>query len=72
MSFLRRRGSLLPTVLALTILSAGPLAPAAHAQQVGGRAPELEGGTGWINTEKPLTLKDLRGKFVVLDFWTLC
>src|SRR5207248_356638 len=35
-------------------------------------APELEGGTGWLNTAGPLRLKDLRGKIVLLDFWTLC
>lgn len=35
-------------------------------------APELEGGTGWLNTAGPLHLKDLRGKIVVLDFWTFC
>jgi DNA-binding beta-propeller fold protein YncE len=36
------------------------------------QAPELEGGTAWLNTAGPLRLKDLRGKFVLLDFWTYC
>ena len=35
-------------------------------------APELEGGVAWINTPHPLKLKDLRGKIVLMDFWTLC
>jgi hypothetical protein len=32
-------------------------------------APELRGIEAWINS-KPLTLKELRGKVVVLHFWT--
>jgi thiol-disulfide isomerase/thioredoxin len=34
--------------------------------------PELTGGVAWLNTAGPLELKDLRGKFVLLDFWTYC
>jgi thiol-disulfide isomerase/thioredoxin len=36
------------------------------------KSPSLEGGVGWINTAGPIDLKQLRGKFVVLDFWTYC
>ncbi|MDB5341001.1 MAG: ykuV [Planctomycetaceae bacterium] len=32
----------------------------------------LEGGTDWLNTSGEITLKDLRGKIVLLDFWTYC
>ncbi len=34
------------------------------------RAPELTGGRGWLNTDKPLSLAALKGKVVLLDFWT--
>jgi thiol-disulfide isomerase/thioredoxin len=34
------------------------------------RAPELVGGRGWLNTDKPLSLAALKGKVVLLDFWT--
>ncbi|MHA7650764.1 cytochrome c biogenesis protein DipZ [Mycobacterium sp. ML4] len=36
-----------------------------------GPAPDLRGITGWLNTpgNQPLTLKSLRGKVVLIDFW---
>lgn len=34
------------------------------------RAPELKGDRGWLNTDKPLSLAALKGKVVLLDFWT--
>jgi thiol-disulfide isomerase/thioredoxin/sugar lactone lactonase YvrE len=34
------------------------------------RAPELSGAVAWLNVPGPLTLAALRGKVVLLDFWT--
>ena len=33
------------------------------------RAPDFSGGVEWFNVPGPLSLKDLRGKVVLLDFW---
>ncbi len=33
-------------------------------------APELSTALGWVNTTQAYTLRDLKGKIVLLDFWT--
>jgi DNA-binding beta-propeller fold protein YncE len=42
------------------------------AQRVAVHAPELPADLEWLNTEHPLSLRALRGKVVLLDFWTSC
>lgn len=65
---------------AVCLVAAGLICPeaAGHFQSRGPKAklnapaPELEGGTEWLNTAGPLRLRDLKGKIVLLDFWTYC
>jgi len=33
-------------------------------------APALPTDAVWLNVERPLTTEDLRGRIVLLDFWT--
>jgi DNA-binding beta-propeller fold protein YncE len=39
---------------------------------VSGKAPEFPHNFIWLNTDRPLTLDNLAGQIVVLDFWTYC
>ena len=34
------------------------------------RAPEFDGATEWLNVAAPVSLAQLRGKVVLIDFWT--
>ncbi len=63
--------ALICTFGALTILSPMQvLAQAKPAQKPMPPAPEFATGLQWLNTDHPFTLKDFRGKVVLLDFWT--
>ena len=48
-----------------------PLVPIAARSQAPDRLT-LDGATGWINSDGPIHLDQLRGKIILLDFWTYC
>jgi len=56
----------------LAILCVGCLLLPAPASSAIGGAPRLvfPEGLEWLNVERPLTAEDLKGKVVILDFWT--
>ena len=69
----QRRSSTPIVVLALAAMLAVGLTTTSRAQLLKSSktapAPELRNVTQWINSE-PLTMKKLRGKVVVVHFWT--
>ncbi len=36
------------------------------------RTPEIPQNYQWLNTDKSLSLKNLKGRIIILDFWTYC
>ena len=57
--------------LALALPSCSP-SNDAHSRPQGRKAPDFDGGVGWFNTDKAIKIADLKGKIVLLDFWTFC
>ena len=55
-------------VIVVTLTAQGVFMSAQERPHV--RAPEITGGRGWLNTDKPLSIAALKGKIVLLDFWT--
>jgi len=55
-------------VLTILILTCVTGAAAAEGLRPGHAAPEITAGR-WINSER-LTISDLRGRVVLLEFWT--
>jgi cytochrome c biogenesis protein CcdA/thiol-disulfide isomerase/thioredoxin len=70
LSLLRRAGVLGHGASPTLATHAAPTAsPSGGDLPVEGNLPSLAGATGWINSP-PLTVQSLRGKVVLIDFWT--
>jgi DNA-binding beta-propeller fold protein YncE/peroxiredoxin len=74
-----RRRSILAAVLAVGLLTAACTPTSGDttttiepAESLAGtiEAPDFPDGLDWINTAEPIHLNDLKGKVVLLDFWT--
>ncbi len=69
---LRRAAVALCVLLGLLGRAAPPARAAEHPFPKRVPAAEFPAGLEWFNTGEPLALEDLRGRFVLLDFWTYC
>ena len=58
--------------LAMMVVGAGVLGLVARVSARQDARLTLDGAVGWINSDGPIHLDKLRGKIVLLDFWTYC
>ncbi len=63
---------LTPTIFLLAVTVTLSLALGQRSLQRIAKAPGLPNVDHWLNTDQPLTLHQLRGQVVLLDFWTYC
>jgi hypothetical protein len=62
------RGALMVAIGAVALVASGTVPARGQARHLGEAAPEIAGGP-WINSA-PLTLEALRGRVVLVEFWT--
>lgn len=60
--------ALVAVAAAVGVMSVAPPSLAQSGSRIGHPAPEITGGP-WINSE-PLSMQKLRGRVVVVEFWT--
>lgn len=67
-----------PAAATAPVVAAADLAPLPYAlvplppEKDRGDVPGFEGASAWLNVDHPLTKDELRGRVVVVDFWTSC
>jgi cytochrome c biogenesis protein CcdA/thiol-disulfide isomerase/thioredoxin len=64
-----RRAEASSAAMASPAMASSEATAAQTALPVEGNLPSLDGATGWLNSP-PLTAESLRGKVVLVDFWT--
>ncbi len=67
----KARGAAVLALALSSIVAVGSVARAPAAAPQDAR-PTLDGAVAWINADGPIHLEKLRGKIVLLDFWTYC
>jgi thiol-disulfide isomerase/thioredoxin len=69
-----KKALVIVAMLLVTASSASPFQQEQERMEYEGKvnAPDFPERIEWLNTERALSLRELRGKVVLLDFWTYC